>query len=142
MNLKQKLNKWRWKEFKGYRFDKLIFNVAFYVILAFLFWCCVSVNFDFYYFSCPEKAGSLQGQKFALNGITLDDNLPGLCKNPFYKPFSWRNQEYLTPGEYGTRPGVLFTEAPMISFIILIIAFLINHLIYNRKFSENVENKD
>lgn len=110
------LQKNRYNEIKGYKVDRWIFNFFMLVIFAYLFFIAYAHNFnlDYYYCSTPN---------------------PGeLCENPFYKPVTWKNQQYLTPGEYGQKPTALFNSAGIVSIILLLSAFAFNHFTYNRKY--------
>lgn len=105
---------WRYKDFKGYIFDRIIFNLAFFSIFFFIFFIIYSNNFELNYFKC---------------GAPLSET----CKNPFYKELTWENYERLAPGEYGFNPKK-FNYVSYICFLALIISFIINHFINNRNF--------
>lgn len=106
----------------GYVFDRLIFNISMFLIFGFLFFVAYSSNFSLDYYSCTE------------GGFNKDNSM--VCKNPFYKPASWVNQQYLPPGEYGTKPGFLFNSMGYITGFLLVGAFVLNHFIYNNKKKE------
>lgn len=107
---------------KGYIFDRLIFKIACWTILIFLFAVCWLQGFNFkpqLYIKCDSETQ---------------------CLNPFYDPFSpgcnyeWCSQKYLDPGfEFGKKPHFLFISAPYITICMLAIAFGVNHYKYNRK---------
>lgn len=142
----------RWKEaqkrrynnFGNYRLDRYIFQAIMVLSFVFLFHLASINNFDLDYFYCPENSdGSIQGSNFMLKNYQKEDVLYG-CKNPFYTG-SWKNQEYLPPGEYGTKPSGLFNLAGEIVFGLVILAILFNHLIHNRgklPFSEDKKKED
>jgi hypothetical protein len=61
------------------------------------------------------------------------DTTPGeTCKNPFYHASTWENVEYLYSGEYGTKLGFLYNSVWYVVIILFILAFISNHLIYNK----------
>jgi hypothetical protein len=54
------------------------------------------------------------------------------CVNPFYKPATWENEAFLSPGDYGVPPSEWFDKVVYGPFILLGIGFIMNHLIHNR----------
>lgn len=127
MKLKEtwkEITKKRYKIFKGYKVDRFIFNIGFFLILGFLIYVAWSYNFDLDYYNCG--GGMYEGNK---------------CLNPFYKPVSWKNLEFLEPGEYGKKPGVLFYSTFVVAFGGLILMLLLNHFLFNRKFNFKKEFK-
>lgn len=107
----------------GYKFDKAIFNGAMLFIFGFLFFIGHSYNWDMNYFKC---GGQMQPSMF--QGYSPDD----YCENPFYKPATWQNEKMLPPGEYGWKPTPLFNSSWWVTIGLMIIAFLSNHLWYNK----------
>lgn len=110
----------RYKTLKsGYKLDRLIFTVGMYLLFTFFFYLIynsnVSISSDLNYYSCSAPP-------------------PGeeLCRNPFYKPPTWVNSEYVPPGEYGNKPGLLFNSIKFVTVAVFILMFLINHVIYNK----------
>ena len=145
--MKQKIlniiNKNRFKLYGSYKFDRIIFKLAMYFSLGYLFFVAWSYNFNLDYFSCPQYSdGSIKASSKIMLGDQSRTSKEGFCKNPFYTPQTWKNEEYLLPGEYGQKPGALFNSINYIPFVILGLAFLINHIIYNRgvKFEININN--
>ena len=141
-NIKPKFLKERYKVFRGYRFDRLIFNVAMYLIFGYLFFVAYHYDFQMDYFNCPENP---EEAEFSTNSkFMLGDFVPevknGMCKNPFYKN-TWKNQEYVPPGEYGFKPGPLVNWAWGITLIIMGLAFAINHFVHNRKIKIELEGE-
>lgn len=129
---KEHFKKWRqgtFKVFKGYKFDRVIIQTALILMLAVMFYFVYSHNFDLDFYSC--------------------DNQDGLCKNPFYKHTTWKNLEYLQPGEYGV-PMDWLPKIQYFSLLLFITAFGINHLIHNRRYKfignknnrKNIEGKE
>lgn len=125
-----------------YKIDRYIFNAAIILVFVFLFFIVHNNNYDLDYFHCPGNSqGNIEGSR-----IMLKDFKPEVlefgCKNPFYKN-SWKNEEYLPPGDYGNRPGALFKSAGYVSGLIVFLALLLNHLLYNkRKFKEVMEDNN
>lgn len=137
--LYKKISQNRYKEIGGYKLDRWLFQLAMWLIFGWLFFVAYYHNFNLDYFNCPvDSDGSISGAKIMLKDFTVAENnvKEGLCRNPFYKA-SWKNQEYLPPGEYGTKPGKLFYSAQWVSIGLIVLALLLNHFIYNRGFKFN-----
>lgn len=125
----------RYKDFRGYKFDRLIFQISMAAVFIFLFYVAYSHSFNLDYFHCPLLAdGSLDSSSWLMTRNFEQENTQGYCKNPFYKPQNWKNMEYLPPGDYGTKPGLLFRSMYLVVGLILALGFVVNHLIYNKKF--------
>lgn len=121
----KKVSEKRFKRFSsGYRIDRWIFQVAMFTIFGYLFFVAHSYNYDLDYYKC----GSQDTPEYIKQNLAQQD-----CKNPFYKEPTWKNQEYLPPGEYGTKLGPLFHSAYYSPFLLFGIALLLNHIIHNRK---------
>ena len=128
--IKQKFNEWRFKKLGVYVFDKLIFNILLYGLLGFIFYVAWSSNFDLDYYYCDKPYPGYDREICRYNSSTTACSL---CENPFYKETTWKNAKYLPAGyEYGTKPTTLFNSVNTIVFVGLILAFLLNHLLYNR----------
>ena len=108
------LQKNRYKYYGSYKIDRWLIQASMFLIFGWLFFIAYSYNFDMNYFECSNM------------DVTYS------CKNPFYKPTTWINEPYLPIGEYGTKLGPLYNSAKPVTISILILAFFINHLIYNR----------
>jgi len=104
----------------GYRFDRWIFQGAMLLIFCWLFFIAWSYGFNMDYYECQAPAV----------GETM-------CKNRFYEPASWKNEEYLPVGIYGTKMGALFYSAYYVPFILLAIGFILNQVIHNGKHNNN-----
>ena len=107
-----------------YKIDRLFFQLSMYAIFAFLLYIAWSNNFNLDYYQCSAE----------FNGVytVAGETITNLCHNPFYTPSTWKNMEYLPSGEYGTKPGRLFNMAGSVAFGLIFLAFLLNHIIYNR----------
>jgi len=113
----------RFKVFPNkYVVDRWLINGAMLLLFAWLFFVAHSFHYDLDYFKCEGG-----------NPYSQDATLTDYCKNPFYKPVSWKNSEFLPPGEYGYKPGRLFQTIYYFPFLFFGIAFLINHLLFNRR---------
>ena len=108
-------NKDRFKMLGDYKIDRRITQAGTLTVFAFLFFVAWSYNFewDIAYYAC----------------YTYTE--PQGCHNPFYKAPTWKNQEWLPPGEYGTKIGRDVQDAGPISVGILIVFFIINHFVHN-----------
>ena len=116
----------------GYIFNRVIFNILFFISLLFL--CCTAYvqNFDMDYYKCE---GGIQGTFIDHPLTEVEKAHIGMCKNPFYKESTWKNKEYLVPGEYGKSyiPSLIsVVQLSIIGFLIL--ALLINHILFNWSF--------
>ena len=114
------MKKDRYKDFKGYRLDRWMFQTAMWLCFAWMFivlWLC---GFDMDYYSCDGPVVT----------VAPDQEL---CTNPFYKEPTWKNREFLMPGEYGHKPGLLFQSAIFVSLGLLVLTLLFNHLVHNKK---------
>lgn len=123
--IKESYRAWRSKSYKiikGYKIDRLIIKTGLLIILVGMFFFAYSNNFELDYFSCQNQVE--------------------MCRNPFYRPMTWKNLEYLSPGEYGVEPN---WPGKLNFFILstLALAFSINHLVHNRryKFNEHRNNR-
>jgi hypothetical protein len=122
----------RYKTISTYRVDRWIVITGMIFCFLFLLYVANSYNYDLDYYSCPLNSdGSITGSK-----IMLEDHKPetkeGFCKNPFYSAPDWKNEQYLPPGEYGTKLGNDFKYAWLVVWSIMILAFIGNHFIHNR----------
>jgi len=125
----KKIWKDRIKHIGDYRIDKFITNIALFSILGFLWYIAAFYNYNMDFFSC----GAAPGES---------------CLNPFYKFVSWKNSQYLPAGNYGTDLSKgPFKLAGPVAVCVLLGAFLINHIIYNRgkinlkQITENLNNE-
>lgn len=110
MNWKETIYQDRYKEIKGYKFDKWIFQLGLVLIIGWLFLVAYHYDFQMNYYNCMDQQ----------------------CENPFYKPADWINQQYLTTGEYGMKIDWYYKSVYFVSFGGLMFLFLLNHLIYNK----------
>lgn len=131
MDWKKTINKDRYTSIGNYKIDRWIFQTVMVVIFAYLFWVAYSQDFQLDYYKCAVPTKNTPLNIFGNNNIT--DNNTDECLNPFYKPITWKNYEYLPPGEYGNKPGFIFNSLWPVTIGILVIGVMLNHLIYNNK---------
>lgn len=117
----RKIQSDRYKHKGTYIFDRWIFQIMMFMIFGFLFFVAQSHNYQMDYYQC--MGGEAQP-------IELGNS--GDCENPFYKEPTWKNQQYLPPGEYGTDTRGIINICWLVSMGLFILAFVINHLIYNK----------
>ena len=130
---------------RGYKFDKRIFWAAMILIFSTIFLIMWTYKFDFSlhpYFNC--KFAFCENPYYKMDSCSQE--LKILWVIPLYKTqdcrinCKWCNLETLTLGEYGERPNnFLFNNMSLISFIIILIAFGVNHLIHNKGRKFDVE---
>lgn len=130
--IKEKFNEDRFKIIgKFYKIDRHLINLGMVVCFLFLLFTAHSNNWDLDYFHCPENSnGAIEGQKVMLKNYQIEDVDYG-CKNPFYKE-TWKNEQYLPPGDYGTDPRPILSHAKLVIFLIMISVVVFNHLFHNR----------
>lgn len=112
----KEIQKDRFKVFNGYKLDRWLFQAGMFLVLAWLFFVAWSFNFQLDYYECQADPNDF-------------------CKNPFYKPVTWKNVEYLSPGVYGTDyNNWKFQSVFYVPFIVGSLIFLLNHKSHNRGF--------
>lgn len=114
----------------GYRVDRWLTITAMLLTFAWFLFVANSYNYEMDYYKCVHGSGSAE---FYLDGSEREMFKADYCKNPFYKPSNWKNEEFLPPGEYGTKLGPLFHSVYYSPFLIFGLAFGLNHLIHNRR---------
>lgn len=140
-----------WKELKrinnysllpdGYRVNKWIFKVSLAVVGLFLIFAGLSLPGDKAYFSCkPQFVGDLSsGLKiapFSKNDLAVNTG----CENPFYLsypcPFvntsSCQLRVVQPGGVLGSQPGMLYNLALPLALLVMFLAAVLNHFLYNR----------
>lgn len=135
MILKQRFNAWRWKQYSsGYVFDKLIFNIAMYIIFLYLFIVCYQADFNFgnqIYIKCNEKIGC---ENPFYKGDDIDLSIEYTDEAKEYCVWDWCNEPVLYYGfEFGKKPSWMFNNAFLFSLVVMLSAFGINHWRYNRE---------
>lgn len=108
-----------------YKINKWIFRVFYVMLLALL---ATTVFYKYHgrmnYFECNNPGPIFTGT----------DKMEG-CKNPFYTPLTWENEEWLPPGTYGIDPRPDIENLTLIAFGGLGMCLVANHWLYNHKFS-------
>jgi hypothetical protein len=127
------IQKDRFKFFGVYKVDTWLTTGAMVLLFAYFFFVAYHYNFSLDYYSCAAPIHQEELPKFISDTDKAILTGPTPCKNPFYKPTTWVNYEYLAYGEYGTKPGPLFKSLWPVTFGLFAVVFLLNHLIYNRK---------
>jgi hypothetical protein len=107
-------NQKRFKIIGGFKLDRYIFQGTFLLVIAWLFFVSWHYDFNMNYYSCYSVDPMYQ------------------CHNPFYRPATWQNQEYLAPGEYGTKVGPLFDSVYWVPTLFLALAFMLNWRWHNK----------
>lgn len=113
----------RYKFFKGYKLDRLIFQAAFFFwigVTAFLVLqvANVQVSSDLDYFVCGGG----------------DPFYGSFCKNPFYQPATWRNSPTLPVGEYGNPEARGWLGVyTLLTATIFGLSVILNHFIHNER---------
>lgn len=114
----------------GYKADRLIFRSALVLMFLFLLVIMFMLKFDFTpraYFKCGDVMG---------------------CKNPFYWQnetrcnYKWCEDPYLPQGVYGEKPPRIISSFGPFNIMLFAIAFLVNHLLYNKGFKFNKNRGD
>lgn len=119
-----KVSQNRFKSFSGYKVDRWLFQTIMWGLFAFFFLFAYINNFELDFYSCDP-------------GPDLTFGVPaGYCKNPFYEPATWKNQEILPAGEYGKKPTTLFNSIWIITIGSFILGLIINHIIHNRGYKK------
>ena len=123
VGLYKKVSQKRYKRHSnGYVWDKWIGSAFMLICFAYLFFVAHSYNYNLNFYQCGSDLPDY-----------IQTGQDEMCKNPFYNPsLEWRTQEYLPPGEYGTKPGPLFWSIQYIPIILLLISAGANHIIHNR----------
>lgn len=120
VGLYKKVSEKRFKRLSnGYAMDRWIFQLAMFLTFGWLLFVANSYHYDLDYYECGTGSPDY---------ATVEP-----CKNPFYKPATWKNQEFLPPGEYGQKPGPLFNSVTYVPVILFLIGGFLNHLIHNYK---------
>ena len=121
------IQKDRYKVFKGYKFDRWLFQIYMLVIFGFLFYVAYSHNFDLDYFECGD-----------LTQPYINSNLK--CLNPFYEPddaYNWKHQEYVYQGAYGYDARKDINLIWAVIWVGAIGILVLNHFTHNDKYKIN-----
>lgn len=114
----------------GYKIDLWIFQTYFGVLLLIVGMLIYYNGTDLNYFKCSMPSYGAEGSYL----VHTSENLTvSMCKNPFYHPKTWENQEYLPDGEYGKDFSVPITYVEAYAILGMGIAAFMNHILYNKK---------
>jgi len=121
----------RFKVYKGYKYDKVIFR-------SLLFTICIIALFGWL------KSDSLNPFSSSIY-VSCPINLNSTCVNPLYQaqlksqivinnniPIELSSLEYLPPGYVYGKENKIIKYFPVVVLFLLIIAFLFNHFMYNK----------
>ena len=130
--IKETIKEWNKKSLKDYLFPEYVFNKWVFLIMMFmimLFGLGIMAKHDFdfkqnFYFNCPENGDICENpfvsKDFQTNvPCPVDDVL--FCEQPYF--FSGYT--------YGEPPSDDIKNFPVYVFLIIIVAFIINHLLFN-----------
>lgn len=145
----------RFKIIGNYKVDRWITQGCMALVFAYLFFVAWCADFELDYLVCKEREefASIYEEigpfinfspqptdynpEWAMEIPNEDREHYMECKNPFYRPATWKNKEYLLPGEYGTKPGPLFDWAWGVVFFVFLGGFGLNHIIHNKPGADN-----
>jgi hypothetical protein len=124
--------------FPNYVFNKWIFIVCFWIMVAMMLVVMNNHNWDFsnkFYYHCPENAGVCQ------NPFNTNDYLTSISsysKCPIDDEY-FCNQPYFLPGyTYGENKSADIKAFPWFVLCLFAFGFVLNHLWYNkRRIKEN-----
>jgi len=125
----------------GYKYDTYIFKTLLILIYIFAFSVFYINDFNFSfkpYMVCegltPCENPFYQSKCYYLNGLI---NKP--CE--FDNKYSWVNDPYVYPGEYGTSVPNYIKYYGFIYFVLILIAYLLNHYFHNKGVMFDIEYK-
>lgn len=108
------------KTWRGYRFQRWVFRIASIIIMGYALALVLVYGFETnLFYHCPLDA-------------------QGWCRNPFYGECdgsmgAYCEQSSFPPGfTHGTKPSSAYLNYGLISMLTVALAFLVNHLAYNR----------
>jgi len=122
------------REWPDYTFSKWIFRGAFILLITFF------ISFIFIdgleqkvYINCPSDVGSCRNPIYKL----CDDLIKNYDNTSHWSvksAMAYCNQEYLVPGTIiGEPPNWIYKNFWVLTFGVLSLAFLLNHLIFNTR---------
>ena len=126
----------------GYKIDKLLFSIIMLLLFSGLFRLAYSQNFDFtpkFYIKCTNPLGC--DNPFFNERNEYKQTLNILFFIPIHTTkdakenciFDWCDDKTIPPGEYGTPQPPIFKYIYLITFVLIGLSILLNHLIHNRK---------
>jgi hypothetical protein len=130
-------------EKQGYRFEKVVFRIAIGIMALFFVMLVMLYGFEsYFYVSCPKNA-----PVDCVNPVVQCSNVDPLTINiecQAYSPLVERCQTYpnnplcttptIPPGSYvGDFPPFFVRSSVLIFFGVMVSAFLVNHLLFNRR---------
>ncbi len=130
----------RFRETKlGYKYDKLLLSSVFFLFLILIVYILYINSFDFQLHphiicnmeSCKNPFYELQNCQQTLKILWV---IPIYTTEDCRAKCDWCNLEYLTRGEYGTKPkgGFFINNALLIGFSFILVGLILNHFLHNR----------
>jgi len=124
---------------KGYRYNKVIIWVALLIVFANIYYVMKLNSFDFstkIYFNCEDD----QCENPLFNMNKCSSQLKVLWVIPVYETVDcketciewWCDKEFVPRGEYGEKPPANIGYVLPFSFIIIILALVLNHIFFNK----------
>lgn len=117
----------------GYIYDKRIFWGVIVICLVIMLYIFNQYGWNFkqqFYFKCEGLnacANPMRDRNLHIYNSYTGQNFKNDCTD------GWCNQEFLLPGEYGTKPpGGIFKYFKLIVVLLSIFALLLNHAIHNK----------
>lgn len=120
----------------GYKADNRIFLAAVFIILIWLCAAAWPISLDtktHVYVNCPNSSinspqceNPFWRENYVKMGLNPDEHCPyvGLC-----------DFEYLQPGQsWGSPPNFFYNNMTTFSFLIIVLAILINHFVHNKNY--------
>ena len=130
LDLKKEFNKDRYKIIgNNYKVDKVITNLCFFIVILLGIFIASEYHYDLDYFKCETNNPNKPLLFLDINPIDNDS----YCKNIFFTPITWKNLEYLPPGEYGTNPSYAINLFLTGILSIFSVGLLVNHIVYNKR---------
>ena len=130
-------NKKRFKIRKGYIFDKRIFQITIlFLIIIFLIIVFVNGSKSRYYYACDSPIGcDIEPMKEFCNEPSKLNNIKYPGRYEWLQNCGLCNGGVVPDGfTCGEKTGFLQGSEYFITIIVILLCFLINHLIYNRKY--------
>ena len=115
----------------GYKFDKRIFWSAMLIMVGAFLYVAADNNFNLryqFYYECEAVRckNPFMDQAFQMWNTYTDYDYKTDCVDP------WCKQKWLNRGVYGKRQPLLFNYFTPLSFGLVILGLLLNHLIHNK----------
>jgi hypothetical protein len=118
----------------GYKFDKLIFFGIILCLAGIVVYNFMLNGYENHpYLKCTAEK--------CINPIAMPSICPGVYCPPVKCDEAWCSQKTVSRGEYGQKPSFLQTNFSLIVWILLILAFVLNHFIHNKNIKFSIPTK-